>query len=173
MSQSLTEKTNVENEDEVTIIEADTSLLRKFGKENLDRILSPEAVRRAENIIANASHDFYQDCVMETPKLKPFVAQLTKGGMASQLALKNIISIAFSVKTKSGQANYDLVAALAKSLHFICEETTPAQITPSMLKVIEWHYNSINLLLTAKMAGDGGEIGKDILAEIEKIRPKT
>jgi hypothetical protein len=159
--------------DDVMVIAADTTLLRKFGKQNLDKVLSATAVQKAESVIASAADEFYQECQTEITKLKNDIDQLKSANQATEPALQKVVATAFAIKTKSGQAGYALVASLAKSLHVLCEEMLPVAPSPSQIKVIEWHKNSIDHLLNAKIKGDGGDIGKAIMSEITKLGTKT
>jgi hypothetical protein len=161
-----------EENDDVTIIDADYTLLNKVGKNNLDKFLAPEVVRKAEKVIADSADEFYADCINESAKLQKAIGQLKEGMPSADSSVKNIIATAFGIKTKSGQAGFDLVADLAKSLHILCEEKIETALTAPTVKVIDWHGNSIHHLLSAKVKGRGGEIGKAILGEIAKLNIK-
>jgi len=156
-----------EEEDEAIIVKADYTLLRKFAGASLDKIFSPEAISAAEKAITDAAGGLYAECVEEGKKLQTLVARLKEGPSAA--TLQDLIDTAFSAKTKAGLAGFDLVAALAKSLQILCEKTSLAELVPATIQIIEWHIQSISQLLTLKVKGNGGEAGKAILAEIEKL----
>jgi hypothetical protein len=127
-------KTDSEEDDDVKIIAADTSLLRKFGKENLDKVMSTSAMVKAKKIIEQASDNFYSSCLEETTELSLLINCLKTEKKDHIPILKNIISTAFAIKTKSGQAGYNLVSTLAKSLHIFCEENfTAVRLTDGMI----------------------------------------
>jgi hypothetical protein len=159
----------VNSTDDVTVLAADRSLLRKLGGASLGVILSPEVIKRAEGAITDAADGLYSDCVDEGVRLRVLVDSLKQGGDAAFPLLKNVVTAAFSTKTKAGLAGLDLVAALAKSLQILCEKMTASELTPATLQVIEWHVQSIGQLLSLRVKGDGGQVGKAILAEIDKL----
>lgn len=156
-----------EEEDEATIIKADYTLMRKFGGASLDKVFSSEAIQEAQKTIAAVSDDFYRECVEDGKKLQSLVTSLKAN--ASAATLQNIADTAFSAKVKAGQGGFELIAALAKSLQDVCEKTPAAELTPAAIQIVEWHVQSIGRLLSLKIAGDGGEAGKAILEEIEKL----
>ncbi len=156
--------------DEAVILAADRSLLRKFGGGLLDRALSPEAIKKAEAFISSASNVLYLDCMDEAARLQPMVGLLGKGGLDAERSLKRIIATSFAIKSKAGQSGYDLVSTLAKSLLLRCEELSAAQITPSTLKIITWHAQSIKRILELNIKGLGGEAGRALLVEIDRLR---
>jgi hypothetical protein len=152
-----------EAEDDVTVMDADYSLLNKIGAGNLDKVLSPEAIRKAEKVVIAAAADFYEECKAESQRLKQ-----VSTGVKQPEDLIPIITTAFAVKVKAGQCKFDLVAALAKSLHLLCE-APPRPLSPFFFKLIDWHAMSIDRILALKVNGQGGPVGKAILAEIAKI----
>jgi hypothetical protein len=155
--------------DDAIILMADTSLLRKIGGIDLDKALSPEAIKKAEVIIADASDELYVDCVDEAAKLQPMVDRLRNNGADVGQSLTRIIATAFSIKSKAGQSGYDLVSALAKSLHVRCEEMSAEQMTPTALEIIAWHVQGLRQILALRIKGNGGKHGEAILAELKKL----
>ena len=155
---------------EAVILDADHSLMRKLGNVPLDKILTPQAVQKAEAVITEAADTFYLDCVQEAGKLRALTEKLDNRHSDNSALLKDIVAISFAIKTKAAQSGYTLIAEIAKSLHLFCEEWTARSLTDSALKIIRWHEQSIRQLTATKITGAGGEIGKNILAELEKLR---
>jgi hypothetical protein len=170
----MVDQTDTSND--VIILPADKTLMQKLGGVSLDVLLSPDAVKKAETVLATASEDLYLDCVKAAAELRSVADASEKNKKAFAAASRaKIISLAFAIKAKAGQCGYTLVAALAKSLHTRCEEIPAEQTTLAALKIIAWHAQSIEKLLTLNVDGDGGEMGKAIMAEIEKLKlsPET
>ncbi len=155
--------------DDVLILPADKALKNKLGDLNLDELFSPDIIQVAERVISSASLDLYSECIKESAKLHFLVSEFGIAGNDNPPDLKKIISVAFALKTKAGQLGYDLVAELAKLLHTGCEEVSEEKVTAAAHKIIRWYAQSIAQLLYAKVEGDGGEIGKEILSEAEGI----
>ena len=156
--------------DEAIILAADHSLSRKCGGGVLDRVLSLDAIKKAEAFIASSANGLYLDCVGEAAKLQMLASHLTSGGADAEQYLTKIIASSFAIKAKAAQSGYDLVSTLAKSLLLRCEEITAKQITPTTLKIIVWHAESIRRILELNIKGLGGEAGKALLIEIDRLK---
>jgi hypothetical protein len=154
--------------EDVEILPADRKLLNKLGGAKLDAILSSQAVQKADEVLSNAADDLYLDCVSESVKLQALAAQFQNPDNR-RAKLGKIVSVAFRIKNKSSQGGYDLIATLAESLQ-IRGETCLGDPDQSVVRVILWHVQSIAQLLALKVKADGGEVGKAILAEVQKLR---
>ena len=64
---------------------------------------------------------------------------------------------------------YNLVSVLAKSLHQLCMQTGDDVITPTYLRIIQWHVESLVQLLKLRVKGLGGVVGDAILAELDGL----
>jgi len=155
--------------DDVTVLKADKTLFNKLGGANLDEILSPEKIKKAETVIREASGDFYSECVVDAAKLKTLVGQVERRDGNLQSKIKKIVDVAFGIKNKAAQSGYNLIAALAKSLHVRCEALAEQPLNQAEIKIIAWHSESIERLLNLKIEGDGGDVGQAILGELKKI----
>jgi len=158
------------NSDDAVILEADQTLMRKLGGVSLDKIISTDAIKSAEGIISNAASSLYDDCLKESESLQTITAQLEKTPQLDEATTKKIIDVSFAIKSKAGQSGYDLVSALAKSLHLFCEGMPNTHSETSALKIIIWHMKSIRQLLAANMRGIGGSVGTAIMTEMEKLK---
>lgn len=156
--------------DDVIVLEADQSMMRKLGGISLDKIISTDAIKSAETIISSAASSLYDDCVKEGNNLQGIAVQLEQSGKLDATTTKKIIDISFSIKAKSGQSGHDLISALAKSLHLFCEDALASHSGESGIKIILWHMKSIRQLLAANTRGTGGPIGTAIIAEMEKLK---
>lgn len=160
---------DINTSDDVTILPADYSLLRKLGGVSLESILTPEAIRHAEAAIAESAGAFRAECVDEAAKLRTLVVGLKKGGDGAAAGLERIAAGSFAIKTKAAQGGLELVSTLAGSLQNVCEKIKRSELTPPVLKIIEWHIQSLTKMLTLNVRGDGGQVGKAILAEMGKL----
>ncbi len=154
--------------EEAVILPPDKTLLRKVGGVNLDIVLSPKAIEKAQAIIANASEELYLDCVSASVKLLA-AASLIESSQNLGSKIQKIIPLAFIIKNEAAQSGYDLISTLAESLQKTCETLDVEAAKPSDLRIILWHAESIVKLLTLKVKANGGEIGEEIMAEIEKL----
>ncbi|MDD4616593.1 MAG: hypothetical protein PHW76_05695 [Alphaproteobacteria bacterium] len=158
--------------EDVVILAADKTLLKKLGNTKLDAVFGPQAIEKAQAAINSAAEGLYIECMSESVNLEVMAAQLEQASVAEVLGpkVKKLVSVAFKIKSKSAQSGYGLVATLAESLQKICESIVPEKVTPSVVKILIWHSRSISHLLMAKVKADGGAMGKAILAEVQKIK---
>jgi HPt (histidine-containing phosphotransfer) domain-containing protein len=160
----MTNETNPDNN--VKIHPPDTRLQKKVGAKNLDAILSPAVMQKAEAVVQKSADAFLEESFSDLDDLNHAWEEWQ---VSPSTALTAITSAAFSIKSKCGQAGYDLVAALAKSLQLHCEKLAPEAITPKTTSIILWHIESMKSLLTKKIRGDGGEVGTAIMQEIKRL----
>lgn len=156
----------------VKILPADKSLQRKLGNASLDQILSPAAVSNAQKVIDTSADSFHEECLSDLATLAELAINLKTGTIDGQTALSDIAHTAFSIKSMARIGSFTLAGTIADSLNIFAENRASLATSPSTISIIEWHINSLNKILRSKLQGDGGEVGKLILQEIEKINPK-
>ncbi len=157
----------LQQEDNVKIFEPDHGLHVKIGGTSLDQVLPPEAVEAAQAVIQESADQFLAESFTEMDKLEAAFGNWRKAAGADGLTA--IVRTAFAVKTAAGVGGYDLVAALAKSLHLYCERSLEVGAPPLKASILEWHVSSLRTLLTARIKGMGGAAGEAVMAEVEKL----
>jgi hypothetical protein len=157
------------DDDQVKIFEPDRTLMAKVGYGNLDRLLSPQAVADAERVIAKSSDQFAEEGQASWRDVKAAFATLQKNPEQASRLLQPLIDAAFSARIKMGQGGYDLIAALAKSLQLHCESIKDKPPASRNMAIMAWHIGSIDRLLKDRVKGIGGDAGKAILAELERL----
>ena len=85
-------------------------------------------------------------------------------GNAKHIA--NINRIAHELRGQSGTFDYQLITAFGKSLYQATMDPE-MKITDDRLKLIEGHIDAIRTVFRNRITGDGGQIGKALLHEIE------
>jgi HPt (histidine-containing phosphotransfer) domain-containing protein len=80
--------------------------------------------------------------------------------------IANINRIAHELRGQSGTFDYQLITAFAKSLYQATIDTE-MKITEDRLKLIEAHIDAIRNVFRNRVTGDGGQVGKALLREIE------
>ncbi|MDD5585881.1 MAG: hypothetical protein PHY92_02855 [Alphaproteobacteria bacterium] len=158
-----------DSEDDVKILPPDRALQEKLGGVNLDQLFSPQVVVAAQQVIVQSSDRLLDESVSEMERLERAARALAAAPDKATQVLPEIIASSFSLKSKAGLSGYELVAAVAKSLHLRCEEYGAANLTAANLEMIRWHVESLKRLLPLKVKGLGGPIGEEILAELTKI----
>lgn len=156
--------------DDVTIYEPDKSLLVRVGVTNLDSIFTPQVIASGQKVIQDSSTQFTEETHRQAEELSQIYAQF-KASSSFAFPIAAVIDLAFSLRACAGLAQYNLIASLAKSL-FDYSKALMGKVSEKETAVIEWHVVSISQLLALKIKGDGGEMGKAILAEINRLRPE-
>jgi hypothetical protein len=157
-------------DDDVKILAPDHSLIKKLGTLNLDQVFSPQAVETAQKVIEKSSDNLMQESTDNAQKLGRLGQDLRAEPARASKLLPLIIAEAFSLKSKAGMADYQLVANLAKSLNFVCEMIDATSIKSSHIQIITWHIDSIRTVIGLKIKGDGGTMAAAMQKELEQIR---
>ena len=155
--------------DQAKILPPNYALKKKIGNVNLDQILSPKAVEAAQEIIVQAAEKFQDEAFSEMENLEKLTRQFAASPPDIRQVVYKIIDSAFALKSQKGLGGYDLVATLAKSLQLLCEQMEPLEASAKNMTIVNWHVDSMKRLLALKVKGSGGQIGEEILAELDKI----
>lgn len=167
-------KTNNEtsSDDGVQVFAPDKSLLAKTGLTSLDSIFTPQVIASAQQVIDESSSQFADEAFRQADDLMRMCAEL-KASPESGACLQSITDLAFALRTSSALSDYKLVAALAKSLFDLCKAlgaSVGTAVGTKEIAIIEWHVGSITQFLSQRVAGDGGEKGKAIIAELQRLQ---
>ncbi len=87
-----------------------------------------------------------------------------EAGNAKHIA--NINRIAHELRGQSGTFDYQLVTAFGKSLYKATLDSD-MEITEDRLKLVEAHIDAIRTVFRNRVQGDGGQVGKALLREID------
>ncbi len=79
----------------------------------------------------------------------------------------NINRIAHELRGQSGTFDYQLITAFGKSLYKTTLDSD-MDITEDRLKLVEAHIDAIRTVFRNRIQGDGGQVGKALLHEIEQ-----
>ena len=90
-------------------------------------------------------------------------------GNAKHIA--NINRIAHELRGQSGTFDYQLITAFGKSLYQATMDTE-IKVTENRLKLIAAHIDAIRTVFRNRVTGDGGQVGKTLLREIENASQK-
>jgi hypothetical protein len=154
--------------EEVEILPPDTTLLTKVGLHNITSLFTDKAEATAQAMLEASKGDFRQEMLAEFQLLEKEFWSIADASADCKASLVCMTELAFSIKAKSGLADYKLVSALAKSLYLYCEACS-VPFTGKSRDVIDWHIQSIGKILKLDIKGDGGAIGEALNAELEKL----
>lgn len=154
----------------VIFLDPNLSLQIKVG-ERLDKIFKPELVVGAEQVIAQASDFFLDDCRSYLKKLHIDYQRLLSQPSRCHDFLPKIADDSFHIKTEAGMAGCTLTSQVAKSLQIHAEKADEEGLAPKRLRLMNWHVDSIDRLVDMGLKGLGGEVGEAILDAMIRLHP--
>ncbi|NQV56397.1 MAG: Hpt domain-containing protein [Rhodospirillales bacterium] len=129
------------------------------------------ALERAEKVIASLAGD-YVDWAKDDVKKIEAVFQLLKTGKGDAGEnLNDVFQIAHDIKGQGGSFDFPLMTVIASHLcRFI--ENLDGKTNKVSIEIIGLHINSLNLVISRGLKGDGGLAGDQLLSGIEKVLEK-
>lgn len=123
--------------------------------------LDPDALARAEAALASLSDNYLHWAEADLAALKEAYERCRAVSDPSE-PLARLFTIAHDMKGQATTFGYPLVTELG---HRLCREIErhPSTTTPSMQRLV----GAIAEVLSRRLAGDGGAVGRDLLAGLE------
>jgi len=159
------------SDDEVNIIKPPDTLRAKVKKGGPDAV-DVAALDRAEDVIASMADNYLEWVEEDLGKIQAAYETL-QDNLDNQADHKEkIFQIAHDMKGQGGSFGYDLITILGNDLcRFI--ETHESDLSPVDQKVIKLYIDTMRIVITKRMSGDGGKEGKQVLmglaAVVEKL----
>ncbi len=139
-----------------------------------DKGVDLAALEKAEELIAGMQDSYLEWVEDDLKRLAELYAALEAA--ADQEALKagmqDIFSVAHDVKGQGGSFDYPLMTAVGNSLCRFIERHDGA-VKPSHVAVVKVHIDTMRLIITERMSGDGGKAGDSLLRGLTAAVAKT
>jgi HPt (histidine-containing phosphotransfer) domain-containing protein len=133
--------------------------------------ISLDMIEKAEKVLSGLS-DNYLEWVQEDLKNISAAFEELKAGKGDQKKiLADIFRMSHDMKGQGGSFGYNLVTAVGNELCRMLEKL-PTPIGPSHIEAIGVHIDSMKLVISQKIKGDGGKMGASILAGLQKVSVK-
>lgn len=130
----------------------------------------PALIEAANQRISNMETD-YADWVTQSVKdLTVAHKKALENPQKAEQQFAEIHRIALELRGQGGIFGYPLVTQFGKSLFDISGDD--AEITPELLDLIDSHINLVKIVISQKIAGDGGETGKELLKSLSQAKRK-
>lgn len=152
---------------DVKIYAPDTSLQKKIGVD-INALFSDQVIAEAQTLITQSADQFWEGSLSLLKDLTKIAAQIKERPEVGLSLMPLMVNSSFMLRAEAGQAGYDLAATLAKSLQFQCQQKKE-RLASKDLNLIQWHVDSLGQILQGGVKGDGGEVGKVIMAELERL----
>ena len=127
-------------------------------------------LERAEKVIADLADtylEWVEEDLVKLHKALDLLAAATGGGKAE---LEGIYQISHDMKGQGGSFGYQLITIVGNQLCRFIEPLKNAG--PKEVAVIKLHVDTMSLIISNRMEGDGGEAGEALLTGLNKVAAK-
>ena len=154
--------------DDATFIQPPDNLTGKvrMGRGGVDEA----TLKKAEALIANLQGDYLQWATEDAEHLVKALAHL-EARPTDKGARDELFRIAHDMKGQGGSFGYDLITVVGDRLCRLLEKL-PAALTGSHLAAIRLHVQTMSLIITQRMEGDGGGAGQQLVSGLDKVNEK-
>lgn len=126
---------------------------------------------RAGQALAALGDDYLAKAGEDLRRIEAALAQLSGGAAERQAALERVHRIAHDMRGQAGTFGYDLITTIGSSLcDYIEEAEDPARLDPEALQI---HVDSLRAVLKGRVTGDGGKLGRELLAGVQALVEKA
>lgn len=133
-------------------------------------LFDPELIAAAEEKIANMETD-YADWVGESiDELQQAHHRAIEDPEKSALHFETMNRVALELRGQGGIFGYPLITQFGKSLFDITGEGM--NVTTNLLDLIDSHISLVKVVITQKIAGDGGTTGRELLQSLAEAKKK-
>jgi len=131
---------------------------------------APDILLKAQERIQEFAGD-YADWVADVIRtLQRTMAALVKGEGDRDQYIATINNMALELGSQGGIFDYPLVTRFGKSLYTITLDLEPRADETKYLRLLMAHVDAIQTVIGQKISGDGGRIGKEILAVLQEAK---
>ena len=134
--------------------------------------VNDEAIRRAEEVVENMSDTYLEWVEADLNKIQELYDQLVSDTVDEMrdVYLDKIFKVAHDIKGQGGSFGFDLVTSIGNHLCRLIELFDDQNVKESTQnEAIKIHVDSMRLVISDKMKGDGGSSGEAILTGIEMM----
>lgn len=165
----MTAAHNNAEQDDVIVYLPDQTLKEKLGHGiRLERIFTAQVIEQGEKVLAALEPELIEQNLAELARLEQASAGLAPGAVADT-ALAVVIEAAFAIKSRAGMYGYTLASTLAKSLHMFCELMQDETLSAKKIEVVHCLVNGIKTVFERQISGSGGETGKAIVSQAQRL----
>jgi hypothetical protein len=145
-------------------------LKMKVGTGGIDK----EALKEAEIAVQVLGHKMYAKWAdTDLDRMKETFERLKTTNLDDPAGIRTMLRICWDMKGLGGTFGYPLVTTITHYLsNYLehCLEHSEARVVPT---IVTAHIDALNVVLTQKISGDGGVIGRELVIGLEKVVLKT
>ena len=161
--------------DGTKIVEPDTRLKEKIGK-NVNKLITQKNIDIANNFIAQEAKNFPEEIRLELRNLdqlfitynnEDFSIDKTKSDSQNFIDMLNQI---LNIKSSSAIYGYNLATNIARLLFEYCDNNLCT--STKQRRIIQLHINALKIMYKQDIKGDGGQVGKQLISELQLLVKK-
>lgn len=133
--------------------------------------VTPEALERAETVIADLADDYLTWAEEDLTKLQTAMANLKAAKGDNSAEVEAIFHVAHDVKGQGGSFGYQLMTEIGDHLCRFLEPLESAN--PAQIGVIGVHIDALRLVVFENMKGAGGKAGDSLYKGLEMAVAKV
>lgn len=130
-----------------------------------------DVLARAEMVITEMADQYLDWVKVDLEKLQAAYADLAAAGPGAKDEVTRVFEVAHDMKGQGGSFGYDLITIIGNQVCRMIERSDT--IGAAEIEAIGVHVNTMKLVITEEMKGDGGDSGKKILLGLEKVYEKV
>lgn len=145
-------------------------LKMKVGAGGIDK----EAIKEAEISIQVLGHKMYQQWAdSDLDRMRETFSQLKSTNLDDPAGIRTMLRICWDMKGLGSTFGFPLVTEITHYLsNYLehCLDHDDAKVVPM---IVTAHIDALNVVLSQKISGDGGAIGRELISGLEKVVLKT
>lgn len=160
------------NKDASRVMAPDNKLRRKIGVNVLlDDIFTPERIKECQEMLDTVHEGFLREMQQEIIVLGDEYMHAADHAEQQAALLEKSVERAFNIKSRMESLGFSFGFEVAKSLYrFLCD--TPL-CNEENITVVCKHVAVLNLIVKEGITDDGGHLGREMLADLQKLIKKV
>jgi hypothetical protein len=156
-------------EDILEVINPPNVLKEKVGTDGPGAI-DLEALEKAEKVIASMANSYLDSVADDLRNIDETFGKLEAATGDRKEELMAVFQTALILKGQGGSFGYDLMTTIGNELCRLIEKLDKAG--PKEVEAIKLHIDSMKLVISNDIKGDGGVTGKEMLAGLQQVCDK-
>lgn len=145
-------------------------LKMKVGAGGIDK----EALKEAEIAIQVLGHKMYaQWADADLDRMRETFARLKATSLDDPDGVKKMLRICWDMKGLGGTFGFPLVTEITHFLSNYLEHCLGQETLAVSPQIVTAHIDALHVVLSQKISGDGGVIGRELISGLEKVVLKT
>lgn len=156
-------------DDTPRIIMPDHTLKKKMGFEvPVDLITNSETIAQSEELVNSLEGTFIVDIMKEVNNLEKAYKLLVDNPDHAKRLVISMKESAYVIKSRSGTFGFSRASEVADLLHKFCQDSYDKENKYHLI-ILEKHIQTISVIFSQRIKGDGGEVGAALLSDLAKL----